>query len=192
MSVPRLNEDKRDHFLPLIAQYFSDHGYDGATTAGIAKTCGVRQNVLYRIWTDKEAMFVAVIEFIHSYTIEFWDSIAPKKGETKVEAILRLQSKDHGSLRYYRIIFSGLLQDSKDVRKALRRLYVGIHEYIERAVESHREQRRKTSGKFNPDVAAWGMMGLAAMADIQRELRIKSQSSRETLLRSTSLDGFLN
>lgn len=190
MSVPRLNEDKRAHFLPVIAQYFSDHGYDGATTAGIAKACGVRENVLYRIWDDKEAMFVSVIEFIHAYTIDLWAGVVPKKDETKVEAILRMQAKDHGVLRYYRVIFSGLLQDSRDIRKAIRRMYVGIHDYIEQSVESHHAEREGSS-RFDPDVAAWGMMGLAAMADIQRELRIKSQSSRETLLRTTSLEGFL-
>lgn len=190
MSVPRLNEDKREHFLPVIAQYFSDHGYDGATTAGIANACGVRENVLYRIWDDKETMFVAVIDFIHAYTIDLWEDVAPRKDETKVEAILRMQAKDHGALRYYRVVFSGLLQSSKDIRKAIRRMYVGIHGYIEQAVELHHAQREGTS-RFDPDVAAWGMMGLAAMADIQRELRIKSQSSRETLLRSTSLEGFL-
>jgi AcrR family transcriptional regulator len=174
MAVPRLNEDKRAHFLPVIAQYFSDHGYDGSTTAGIAKACSVRQNVLYRIWADKEAMFVAVIEFMHAYTIDFWENIAQQENETKVEAILRLQSKDHGVMRFYRIVYSGLLQDSKEIRKAIRRMYQGIHNYIEQTVESHRLERGKTDSQFNADVAAWGMMGLAAMVDIQRELRIKS------------------
>lgn len=191
MAVPRLNEDKRAHFIPVIAQYFSDHGYDGATTAGIAEACGVRQNVLYRIWADKETMFVAVINFIHTYTIEFWEDITPQNDETKMEAVLRLQSKDHGVMRYYRIVYSGLLQDSKEIRKAIRRMYQGIHSYIKQAVEAHRVERGTTDSQFNADVAAWGMMGLGAMVDIQRELRIKSQDSRETLLRSTSLEGFL-
>jgi len=191
MAVPRLNEDKRAYFLPVIAQYFSDHGYDGATTAGIAEACGVRQNVLYRIWADKEAMFVAVIGFIHTYTIEFWEEIVPQDGETRVEAILRLQSRDHGVMRYYRIVYSALLQDSKPIRQSIRKLYQGIHNYIEQAIESHRLERNETDNRFNADVAAWGMMGLGAMVDIQRELRIKSQNSRETLLRSTSLEGFL-
>ena len=155
MTVPRLNEDKRAHFLPVIAQYFSVYGYDGATTAGIAEACGVRQNVLYRMWADKEMMFVAVIEFIHVYTIDVWENITPQEGETKVEAILRLQSKDHGVMRYYRIVYSGLLQDSKEIRKAIRRMYQGIHNYIEQAVEAHRLERGKTDSRFHADVAAW-------------------------------------
>lgn len=191
MSIPRLNEEKRTYFLPLIAQYFSDHGYDGATTAGIADACGVRQNVLYRIWADKEAMFVAVIEYIHSYTIDFWESIDLRTGETRIEGVLRRQSRDHGVLGYYRIIYSGLTKDSKPIRKAIRRLYGGVHAYIQQAVESHRRERGVTDCRFSADDAAWGMMGVAAMVDVQRELRINSGDTRAALLRSTSLEAFL-
>ena len=191
MAIPRDNEEKRTYFLPLIARYFSDHGYDGATTAGIAEVCDVRQNVLYRIWPDKEAMFVAVIDYILHFTIQFWDEVPRLQNETQVEAVLRLQSKDHGAMRYYRVVYSGLLQDSTRIRSAIRRLYTAIHEYIQMAIEEHRVERKKSDCQFDPDVAAWGMMGLGAMVDIQRELRIKSQDSREKLLRDTSQHGFL-
>ena len=191
MGIPRLNEEKRTYFLPVIARYFSDHGYDGATTAGIAKACEVRQNVLYRIWPDKEAMFVAVIDYILHYTIQFWEDIPRLPNESKIEAILRLQSKDHGVMRYYRVVYSGLLQNSTSIRSAIRRLYKAVHQYIQKAIEEHRTENQKAECQFDADVAAWGMMGLAAMVDIQRELRIKSQDGRETMLRDTSQYGFL-
>jgi AcrR family transcriptional regulator len=191
MGIPRHNEEKRTYFLPIIARYFSDHGYDGATTAGIAKACEVRENVLYRIWPDKEAMFIAVIDYILHYTIQFWDDIPRLQNETRIEAILRRQSKDHGVMRFYRIVYSGLLQDSTHIRSAIRRLYSAVHLYLQQAIEEHRTENQKAECQFDADAAAWGMMGLAAMVDIQRELRIKSQDGREILLRDTSHYGFL-
>ena len=191
MGIPRNNEEKRTYFLPIIARYFSDHGYDGATTAGIAKACEVRENVLYRIWPDKEAMFIAVIDYILHYTIQFWDDIPRLQNETRIEAILRRQSRDHGVMRYYRIVYSGLLQDSTHIRSAIRRLYSAVHQHLQQAIEEHRTKEKRAECQFDADAAAWGMMGLAAMVDIQRELRIKSQDGRETLLRDTSKHGFL-
>ncbi len=192
MAIPRLNEDKRRQFLPVIAHFFAIHGYDGTTTAGIAEACGVRQNVLYRIWPDKEAMFVAVIGYIQDYTIQFWEDISPQKNETKAEAILRMQSKDHGVMGYYRVVYSGLLQESLSIRTAIRDMYLAIHRYIEQVVEAHRLERGQANCRFNADVAAWGMMGLGAMVDIQREFQIKSQKARAAMLRETSLHGFLD
>ncbi|MBC7965879.1 MAG: TetR/AcrR family transcriptional regulator [Fuerstia sp.] len=192
MAIPRLNEDKRTQFLPVMARYFSVHGYDGTTTAGIAEACGVRQNVLYRIWSDKEAMFVAVIRYIQDYTIQFWEDISRQKNETKAEAILRIQSRDHGVMGYYRVVYSGLLQESPSIRKAIREMYQGMHQYIERVVEAHRLERGQPNCRFDADVAAWGMMGLGAMVDVQRELQIKSQKARAAMLRDTSLHGFLD
>lgn len=192
MAIPRMNEDKRTQFLPVIARYFSMRGYDGATTAGIAEACGVRQNVLYRIWPDKEAMFVAVVRYIQACTIQFWEDISRQKNETKAEAILRMQSRDHGVMGYYRVVYSGLLQESTSIRRAIREMYHGIHQYIAQVVEAHRLERGQLDFRFDADVAAWGMMGLGAMVDIQRELQIKSQKSRAAMLRETSLHGFLD
>ena len=174
-----------------MAKCFAECGYDGATTAQIAKACEVRQNVLYRIWPDKEAMFVAVIEYIHDFSIDFWNKAPVADGETRAEAILRLQSHDHGILRYYRIVYSGLLQDSAEIRRAIRSLYRGIHTYIQGAVQEHRLQKGTVDCRFDAETAAWGMMGLGAMVDIQRELRIQSQAARKELLHETSRDGFL-
>jgi AcrR family transcriptional regulator len=61
--------------LPLVARAFADLGYRRATTAALAKRCGVRENVLYRAWPDKKAMFIASIEFVWQLSMDIWQGL---------------------------------------------------------------------------------------------------------------------
>ena len=69
------NNQKREEFLPKIAQCFADHGYRGTTTAILSKTCDVRENVLYRIWPSKKEMFLDCIEHIYEVTMTLWNEL---------------------------------------------------------------------------------------------------------------------
>ena len=36
------------------------------------KRCGVRENVLYRSWPNKRAMFLAAVEYFYTVTVDAW------------------------------------------------------------------------------------------------------------------------
>ena len=192
MNVPQKQAAKQAYFLPIMAECFSTHGFGGTTTAVIAKACGVPQNVLYRIWPTKEAMFVAVIKHIHVFTIQLWNDTNPKVGETKAEAIIKFQSEDHGTLRYYMVIYSSLLQSSPEIRAATRKLYCGVHRYLTQVIKQHRDERNLSGCRYTASEAAWGLIGAAAVADVQRELNVESQAKRKSFLRKAAFESFLS
>lgn len=182
------NEQKKSEFLPKIAQCFADNGYRGTTTAKLAETCKVRENVLYRIWPSKKEMFLECIEHIYEVSMALWNELEPEQsgGKSRAELILHYQAKDHGLLRYYRLVFAALMEDDPDIRKALRHLYRRFQKFLAEATLEHRESR-KVSVDLDCSTSAWAIMGIAAMVDIQRELRILPAGDREEFLINTGM-----
>ena len=66
IAVPRPSQidEQRKRLLPVVCEVFSELGYHRTTTAELARRCGVRENILYRLWQDKKAMFLAAIDDI--------------------------------------------------------------------------------------------------------------------------------
>ncbi len=130
--------------LPLVARAFADLGYRRATTAALAKRCGVRENVLYRAWPDKKAMFIASIDFVWQRSMDIWQRLVEESGKTGAEAatlILEYESKHHGETGLYKVVFAGLTElDDPQVAAALRNMYRSFHAFITRQVLAMREQ----------------------------------------------------
>jgi len=79
--VPRPSQidEQRKRLLPIVCQVFSELGYHRTTTAKLAKRCKVRENILYRLWRDKKAMFLAAIDDIFQRRAERWARSWPNK-----------------------------------------------------------------------------------------------------------------
>ena len=85
MANPSKIDDRRRQFTPRVATAFIELGYRGTTTAELAQRCGVRENVLYRIWPTKKAMFLDAVEYVNQF---FKDKAKDQKylGELKKRA----------------------------------------------------------------------------------------------------------
>ncbi len=70
MARPNQADSRRKELMPIVTGAFSELGYRRTTTAELAKRCGVRENILYRLWPDKKAMFVASIEYVYKLSAE--------------------------------------------------------------------------------------------------------------------------
>lgn len=55
-------EERRATVLRTAIHAFAARGYYGTTTSEVAKEAGISQAYVYRLFPDKEALFVAVIE----------------------------------------------------------------------------------------------------------------------------------
>lgn len=64
MARPSQASEQRERILPVLAATFAELGYRRTTTATLAERCEVRENILYRLWADKKAMFIAVIDYV--------------------------------------------------------------------------------------------------------------------------------
>jgi AcrR family transcriptional regulator len=75
MPRPSQISRKRQELLPIVARAFAELGYRRATTAELARRCGVPQNILYRIWPDKKAMFIAAIDYVYELSAATWQRL---------------------------------------------------------------------------------------------------------------------
>jgi len=184
MPRPSEIEEKRKLLQPIVARAFAELGYRRATTAEIARRCGVRENILYRIWPDKKAMFVASIAHVYEQAADAWRQILADPNGTGGAALrlLKYEADHYGEAGLHRIIFAGLSEtDDPDIRDALQKLFTRFHRFIKAQVRAHRDE---FWGAGAPDdaISAWAIVGLGNVADIGRELGLLSPRARKRML----------
>jgi AcrR family transcriptional regulator len=201
MPNPSKSPERRERFTPLIADAFIELGYRGTTSAELASRCGVRENQLYRVWPTKKAMFLDAVEYVHRATMRAWEAIAAERGGAGAgsiaERILAHQAANHGRMRLYRIVFAALTEDDPDIRAALRNVYRRFHDFIVPRIEEHRATgrgngRARKGAAPAPESAAWSLIGLGMIVDLQRELDLLPNERRRPLMEEVGrvlLDG---
>jgi AcrR family transcriptional regulator len=182
---PRRDIDKRTEFLPIIARAFAELGYRRATTAELAARCEVQENILYRLWPDKKAMFIAAIEHVYEHSVAVWSRAVPEDDgkQDRAERLLAYEAEHHGEFGLYRIIFAGLNEtDDPDVRAALRRMYDAFRGYFAGEIDAYRERHSVSTERLTAEQAAWAMIGMGTVTSIGRELGLINDRQRAALL----------
>ena len=120
MPRPSQIDEQRKELLPIVCQVFSELGYRRTTTAELAKRCGVRENILYRLWEDKKAMFLAAIDDIFERRAEKWAETLPTiPVRNRPGAISRLRGQAPRGIRFLSSCFHGLSEsDDTEIRAA--------------------------------------------------------------------------
>jgi AcrR family transcriptional regulator len=184
MPRPSQANAKRRELIPLIARAFAELGYRRTTTAELAARCAVRENILYRLWPDKKAMFIAAIEYVYEFSARTWDGLLarPAPAGSPAERLLAYEAGHLGEFGHARIIFAGLSEtDDRDIRRALSRMYQRYQKFVADQVGAHRAGRdvRKPA---DPALAAWALVGLGTVASIARELDLLGDRERRRLM----------
>ncbi len=172
--------------MPVVARAFAEMGYRRTTTADLARRCGVRENILYRLWPDKKAMFVAAIDYVFDLSVETWGKLLghPAKRQSAARRLLEHEASHHGELGLYRIVFAGLSEtDDSEIREALGRMYEHFQKFIREQIEEHRKAAGGgDAGNVGSMSAAWAVIGLGTVANIGRELGLMSDADRRRLM----------
>lgn len=184
MPRPSQIGERRKQLLPIVAATFAELGYRRTTTAELGRRCKVRQNILYRLWPDKKAMFVAAIEYVYERSVETWKKLLTDGNgkATAAQRLLRYESEHHGESGLYRIVFAGLSEtDDPDIRKALSHMYGRFHRFIRERIAAHHAAGGKRS---QPDavVSAWTIVGLGTVANIVQELDLMTPRRRKRFI----------
>ncbi|MCH7885330.1 MAG: TetR/AcrR family transcriptional regulator [Planctomycetes bacterium] len=183
MPRPDQSAKRRKRLLPIIAQAFAELGYGRATTAELAQRCKVRENILYRLWPNKKAMFVASIDYVYEQSAATWREILADIDDSADAAgrLLKHEAEHHGESGLHRIILAGLSQtDEPEIRDALRSMYGRFHRFIRAQIVAHR--KGEDNGTL-PDAtaSAWAIVGLGNLANISRELGLLTDRGRKRL-----------
>ncbi len=185
MGRPNQSEARRAELLPIVAAAFAELGYRRTTTAALAERCAVQETILYRLWPDKHAMFLAAIEHVTDHAEAIWARQAEsRRGDlTAAEAVLEYEAVHLGEFGLYRILFAGLSEtDDPDIAAALRTAYRRFHAFLLARLRDHQRQH---PGKGLPpaELSAWALLGLGTMVNIGRELDLLPKTARADLLR---------
>ncbi len=183
MARPSQALEQSKKLLPVICHVFSELGYRRTTTGELAHQCDVRENILYRLWPDKKAMFLAAIDHIFCDRAQMWsemlaDHPTPKQA---VERIVKFESQRQGEFGFYRIVFAALTEtDDDDIRRALVKMYKRFHQLVCNQINAGREVDDQESD-LPVEMAAWGLLGLATISNIVRELKLLPSNQREQM-----------
>ena len=193
MPRPSQAHQKRGDYLPVIARAFAELGYRRTTTAELASRCAVRENILYRLWPDKKAMFIAAIDYVYDLSVRTWEHLLQNGRSTpSASSLLGYEARHLGEFGHSRIIFAGLSEtDDPDIRRALARMYRHYQGFVREQVRAHRAARGRARGT-DPALAAWALVGLGTVSSIARELHLLPDRHRRRLMvdiGTTLLDG---
>src|SRR5512136_3052166 len=78
------NSDGRHEILLAATREFADHGYAGATTAGIARDAGVTQPLVHHHFGSKEGLWRAAMDALFAEV----PRIPPANGAAPADALL--------------------------------------------------------------------------------------------------------
>ena len=188
MPRPSQIDEQRKRLLPIVCEVFSELGYHRTTTAELAGRCGVRENILYRLWQNKKAMFLATIDYIFQSRSETWAEMLAKRPTPReaAEALIAYEAQHQGEFGFYRVVFTALVEaDDPDIREAITSMFRHFHERIRKVIEASRDGVDQPPG-LSDEATAWAMIGLATVSNIVRELDLLGPGQREDMFRATA------
>jgi AcrR family transcriptional regulator len=183
MPRPSQLDEQRQRLLPIVCKAFSEFGYRRTTTAELARRCQVRENILYRLWPDKKAMYLAAVDSIYAERLTLWDQLAtePRDDADISELLLSYEAEHQGESGLHKILFDALGEaDDPEVREMVISVYRRFHAALQRHIEESRPQSNM-SLRLPIGMTVWGLIGLATVSNIIRELDLLPVEEREEM-----------
>lgn len=156
--APRMKAtDRRRQLLEASITCFAEHGYQGTTTARLARAAQVTEPVLYQHFDSKHDLFVALLEEVGKEVLGEWRrAIAPLKSPLdQLRVLLRLNPAiaDPRGMQLYRVIFAAQAEFREpEIQAALCTHYQRYARFLANVIK--RAQRAK---QVRRDVSAAGL-----------------------------------
>jgi AcrR family transcriptional regulator len=130
-------DERREAILDAACAEFARHGFDGATTAAIARRAGISQPYVFRFFPTKKALFLAVTDRCVSRIIADWESAVAKPGESRLQAlgrtyVERLPERRSELLVKFRAYSEA---DDPDIAAAMRHHLARLYRYVAHQAE---------------------------------------------------------
>ena len=149
--------DRRRQLLEASVACFSEYGFQGTTTAKLAKAARVSEPVLYQHFSSKQELFVALLEEMAREVLRVWrKAIAPLRSPLdQLRVLMRLNpaTADPRGQHLYRIIFSAQAEFNEPmIQAALRSHYQQYAKFLGNLIK-----RAQRAGLVRKDVSAVGL-----------------------------------
>jgi AcrR family transcriptional regulator len=140
--MPRLKAaQRRDQLISVATKLFAKWGYNATTTAAIADAAGVTEPILYRHFSGKQELFVAITRAMSQHTLNYW----------------RQQTDDlHGATEKIRAIAKGFPSHIRKLEDAYHVLHGALATSRERKVLAVIREHYSEIEKFFAGIIAQG------------------------------------
>ena len=157
MSRRMKADDRREQLLEASIKCFATYGFQGTTTARLAKAAHISEPVLYQHFKGKQALFVSLLESVGKEVLRTWRrAIAPLKSPMdQLRVLFRLNpaTTDPRSAQLYRIIFMAQTEiNDPEVLAALRMHYQQYARFLTNVIK-----RAQRANQVRRDVSAAGL-----------------------------------
>lgn len=169
---------------------FAERGYGGATTAELAKAAGVTEPIIYRHFSSKKDLFVAVIDQASEMITHTWERQL-RTASNPAQRLRRLiganpMVSDRGR-GIYRVIVQAMTEiDDPDILKAIQRHVRALHEFV-RAEVQRAQDMGHVSTHYTPEITAWTLLHLGLGYGILAPLEIPRHAQDEQGVRVRDL-----
>ncbi len=183
MPRPSKSDERRRELLPLLAAAFGELGYRRATTAQLAERCKVQENILYRLWPDKKAIFIAALDYLFQRRMDKWKAEIDETSAaaSSIKRLVEMTSHDLGEDGLYRVIFAALNEtEDVDVKQALQRLYRRYQARVDSELVRYNELSGSSQAAECGDTA-WALISLVSFMNISIDLELMDSRERKRL-----------
>lgn len=181
---------RREQLLETAIRLFAEKGYYGATTSELARAAGVTEPIIYRHFSSKKKLFIAVIERTGQFTIEMWErqlSVANDPGQRLKRLFVANPLITERGSGIYRVVMQAMMEiDDPDILKALQQHITQIHAFVAGEVATAQDAGL-VSKHFTPAITAWTLLHLGLGYGVLSPLNIPHHATDERNMRVRDL-----
>ena len=172
---PRLAAaDRRRAILETASRAFSEGSYRGTTTAEIAREAGVTEPILYRHFSSKRELYLAVLESAWDEIRAGWDDIVTETDPA--DGWISKMAKVALSAPGCRAVLADLwvqslseAYDDAEIRRCMRRQVREVHDYVA-AVIRRAQDAGTVERDRDPEAEAWIFLSVSLLVTVGRRL----------------------
>jgi AcrR family transcriptional regulator len=177
---------RRQQLLDTAAVLFAERGYSGATTSELARAAGVTEPIIYRHFSSKKDLFIALIDRTGEETLRLWQQQL-HSAHDPADRLRRLIGANpmvsNRGQGVYRVVVQAMTEIvDEEIREALTRHIVALHDFMRQEVVRAQESGF-VSKRFSPDITAWMLLHLGLGYGILAPLHIPGHAQDESGVR---------
>jgi AcrR family transcriptional regulator len=156
-------EERREAVLAVALTEFGDHGFEGASTDTIARSAGISQPYLFRLFRTKKELFIASVERCFGETYGLFDQAS--RGLTGEEALEAMGKAYKAMIREDPSRLRGQMQayaacDDPEIATVVRRGFGRLVDLVEsKGADPERAMQFFAAGMLINVMASMGVLG---------------------------------
>lgn len=191
-------EDRRHQLIRVAVKFFSEFGFQGASTKSIAEAAGVTEAIIYRHFSTKEELYSAILDYKlqQSGTQEWIDELHQLADANMDEELFRSVARKvldayEKDPDFQRLMFRAAIENHDfsmlSHEKVGLPVYMFLRDYIAR------RQKEGAFRKCDPGVAVFSLVALPSyLGIVSRIFRIKVVKASQEDILNTATDLILN